>query len=55
MQTHYYQTHHSKKALQLTIARPVVANYSEVSDSIQVKAHEYLSGNGDLADAVKSN
>ena len=42
-----------QKALQLTIARPVVANYSEVSDSIQVKAHEYLSGNGDLADAVK--
>lgn len=43
-----------QKALQSTIARPVVANYSEVSDVIQLKAHEYLSGNGKLEDAVKS-
>ncbi|AOT69303.1 extracellular solute-binding protein [Geosporobacter ferrireducens] len=43
-----------QKALQSTIARPVVANYSEVSDVIQLKAHEFLSGNGKLEDAVKS-
>jgi len=42
-----------QKALQMTIARPVVSNYSEVSDAIQVKAHEYLSGNGTLEEAVK--
>ncbi|MFZ5968515.1 MAG: extracellular solute-binding protein [Bacillota bacterium] len=42
-----------QKALQTTIARPVVANYSEVSDAIQIKAHEFLSGNGKLEDAVK--
>lgn len=42
-----------QKALSTTIARPVVANYSEVSDAIQVKAHQYLSGNGDLDEAVK--
>lgn len=41
-------------ALQKTIARPVVPNYAEVSDAIQVKAHEYLSGNGELADAVSA-
>lgn len=41
-------------ALQSTIARPVVSNYSEVSDAIQVNAHEYLSGNGELADAVSA-
>jgi len=35
-------------ALAKTIARPVVANYSEISDTIQIKAHEYLSGNGAL-------
>jgi multiple sugar transport system substrate-binding protein len=40
------------KALSTTIARPVVANYSEVSDAIQIKAHEYLSGNGELDAAV---
>ncbi len=39
-------------ALQNTIARPVVANYSEVSDAIQIAAHQYLSGNGELAPAV---
>lgn len=43
-----------KIALQTTIARPVVANYSEVSDVIQLKAHQYLTGNGTLEDAVKS-
>ncbi len=42
-----------QKALQTTIARPVVANYSEVSDAIQIKAHEFLSGNSKLEDAVK--
>lgn len=42
-----------QKALQTTIARPVVANYSEVSDVIQLKAHEFLSGNSNLEDAVK--
>ena len=42
-------------ALANTIARPVVANYSEISDQIQIKAHEYLSDNGQLdsaADAI---
>jgi multiple sugar transport system substrate-binding protein len=43
-----------QNALKSTIARPVVANYSEVSDTIQIKAHEYLSGNGKLDDAVKA-
>lgn len=43
-----------QNALKATIARPVVANYSEVSDIIQIKAHEYLSGNGKLDDAVKA-
>ncbi|MBI9014724.1 MAG: extracellular solute-binding protein [Clostridiales bacterium] len=42
-----------KNALKSTIARPVVSNYSEVSDGIQVKAHEYLSGNGELEDATQ--
>lgn len=42
-----------KNALKSTIARPVVSNYSEVSDGIQVKAHEYLSGNGDLKEATQ--
>ena len=42
-----------KNALKSTIARPVVSNYSEVSDGIQVKAHEYLSGNGDLIEATQ--
>jgi multiple sugar transport system substrate-binding protein len=41
-----------KKALSMTIARPVVANYSEVSDAIQVKSHEFLSDNGELTEAV---
>lgn len=43
-----------QNALKMTIARPVVANYSEVSDTIQIKAHEFLSGNGSLEDAVKA-
>ncbi|MDF2839271.1 MAG: transporter substrate-binding protein [Clostridia bacterium] len=43
-----------QNALKATIARPVVANYSEVSDVIQIKAHEFLSGNGKLEDAVKA-
>lgn len=41
-------------ALSKTIARPVVANYAEVSDKIQIEAHKYLSGNGSLDDAVKA-
>ncbi len=41
-------------ALATTIARPVVANYSEVSDTIQIKAHEFLSGNSDLDAAVEA-
>jgi len=41
-----------QKALSTTIARPVAANYAEVSDTIQVKAHEFLSDNGELTDAV---
>lgn len=42
-----------QKALQTTIARPVVANYSEVSDAIQINAHGFLSGNIKLEEAVK--
>ncbi len=41
-------------ALSTTIARPVVANYSEVSDTIQIKAHEFLSGNTDIDSAVEA-
>lgn len=41
-----------QKALSGTISRPVVANYSEVSDKIQINTHEFLSGNGSLEDAV---
>lgn len=42
-----------QKALSTTISRPVVPNYSEVSDKIQISTHEFLSGNGTLEDAVK--
>jgi multiple sugar transport system substrate-binding protein len=42
------------KALTMTIARPVVPNYSEVSDTIQIKGHEYLSNNGNIDDAEKA-
>ncbi len=41
-------------ALSTTIARPVVANYSEVSDIIQITTHEYLSGNGNIDDATNT-
>lgn len=41
-----------QKALSNTISRPVVPNYSEVSDTIQISAHEFLSGNTSLEDAV---
>lgn len=41
-----------QNALSNTISRPVVPNYSEVSDKIQISAHEFLSGNGSLEDAV---
>ncbi|MDR7870371.1 MAG: extracellular solute-binding protein [Tissierellaceae bacterium] len=41
-----------KNALSKTIARPVVPNYSEVSDAIQISAHQYLSGNSAIEDAV---
>lgn len=37
-----------RMALGKTIARPVVPNYSEVSDKIQVAAHKYLSGSMEL-------
>ncbi len=43
-----------KNALAKTIARPVVANYQEVSDIIQTKAHKYLTGNEDLKAIAKS-
>ncbi len=43
-----------QKALTMTIARPVVPNYSEVSDTIQIKGHEYLSNNGKIDDAAKA-
>lgn len=41
-----------KNALANTISRPVVPNYSEVSDLIQISAHQYLSGNSTIEDAV---
>ncbi|WFA07963.1 ABC transporter substrate-binding protein [Tissierella sp. Yu-01] len=41
-----------QNALARTIPRPVVPNYSEVSDIIQISAHEYLSGNSTIEDAV---
>lgn len=41
-----------KTALSNTIARPVVANYQEVSDKIQVATHAYLSGSKSLDDAA---
>ena len=40
------------RAVSTTIARPVAANYSEVSDVIQLNTHAYLSGNTDLDTAV---
>lgn len=42
-----------QNALSNTISRPVVANYSEVSDKIQINTHDFLSDNGSLEDAVK--
>lgn len=39
-------------ALEKTIARPVVPNYSEVSDKIQVATHKYLSGSMELGAAA---
>lgn len=41
-----------RMALGKTIARPVVPNYSEVSDKIQVAAHKYLSGSMELEAAT---
>jgi multiple sugar transport system substrate-binding protein len=41
-----------QNALAATIARPVAANYAAVSDTIQVKGHEFLSENGTLESAV---
>ncbi|NLK97405.1 extracellular solute-binding protein [Defluviitalea saccharophila] len=37
-----------KKALTSTIARPVSAEYSKLSDTIQVNVHKYLSGSQDI-------
>lgn len=41
-------------ALANTISRPVVPNYSEVSDKIQLATHGFLSGDMSLEDAVKA-
>ncbi|MFA6781701.1 MAG: extracellular solute-binding protein [Sedimentibacter sp.] len=41
-----------QNALANTTSRPVVPNYSEVSDQIQISAHQYLSGNSSIEDAV---
>jgi len=43
-----------QNALQTTIARPVVSNYSEVSDNIQLNAHKWLSGDETLANATNN-
>ncbi len=42
-----------QNALKTTIARPVSAEYSKVSDALQQAIHAYLSGNGAVEDAVK--
>ncbi|NLM13306.1 MAG: ABC transporter substrate-binding protein [Epulopiscium sp.] len=41
-----------KKALTSTIARPVSAEYSKLSDTIQVNVHKYLSGSQDIDTTV---
>lgn len=43
-----------QKALKTTIARPVSAKYSKVSDTIQIAAHKYLSTGQNLDDAAKT-
>ncbi|ERJ12923.1 extracellular solute-binding protein [Haloplasma contractile] len=40
-----------QNALKNTIARPVVAEYADVSDEIQINAHKYLSGDETLVNA----
>lgn len=43
-----------KNAMKSTIARPVSAQYSKVSDTIQINIHKYLSGSQDLDATVKA-
>jgi multiple sugar transport system substrate-binding protein len=41
-----------KNAVKNTIPRPVSAEYSKLSDTIQVNAHKYLSGSQDIDTTV---
>jgi len=43
-----------QKALNTTIARPVSAQYSKTSDTIQINIHKYLSGSQDIAATEKA-
>lgn len=43
-----------QNALEGTIARPVAANYSEISNEIQVAVHRYLTSGDGLEDAVQT-
>jgi multiple sugar transport system substrate-binding protein len=43
-----------QKAISTTIARPVSASYSKMSDTIQINIHKYLSGGQDLDTTVKA-
>ena len=43
-----------QKALLTTIARPVSSNYSQLSDTMQIAIHKYLSGGATIDDTVKA-
>ena len=43
-----------QKALNTTIARPVSAQYSKTSDTIQINIHKYLSGSQDVDTTEKA-
>nr|WP_319488795.1 extracellular solute-binding protein [uncultured Caproiciproducens sp.] len=43
-----------QKALSTTIARPVSAQYSKASDTIQINVHKYLSGSQDIGATEKA-
>lgn len=42
-----------KNAVSTTIARPIVTEYTKVSDAIQIQIHSYLSGSQDIDTTVK--
>jgi len=43
-----------QNALKTTIARPVSANYSKLSDDLQLAIHKYLSGSADIDSTVSA-